>query len=85
MILDRGGRGNGKKKYSFFFEAGSVHQPARGSEMHPDAHYIVIRLSSIMKPEYIAIHTGISKSSVPHTSTKEGTHRRNRQKKREKK
>ena len=36
----------------------------RGSKIHPDIHYIVIRLSSIMKPEDIAIYTGISKPSV---------------------
>jgi len=37
---------------------------ARGSKIHPDVHYIVIRLSSIMKPDDIAIYTGISKQSV---------------------
>jgi hypothetical protein len=37
---------------------------ARGSKIHPDVHYIVIRLSSIMKPEDIAIYTGISQQSV---------------------
>ena len=37
---------------------------ARGSKIHPDVRYIVIRLSSIMKPEDIAIYTGISHKSV---------------------
>ena len=37
---------------------------ARGSKMPPDVQYIVIRLSSIMKPENIAIYTGISRQSV---------------------
>jgi hypothetical protein len=39
---------------------------ARGSKIHPDVHYIVIRLSSIMKPRDIAIYTGISQQSVVH-------------------
>jgi hypothetical protein len=39
---------------------------ARGSKIHPDVHYIVIRLSSIMKPGDIAIYTGISQQSVLH-------------------
>lgn len=42
----------------------SVTAMARGSKIHPDVHYIVIRLSSIMKPDDIAIYTGISKQSV---------------------
>jgi hypothetical protein len=37
---------------------------ARGSKIHPDVHYIVIWLSSIMKPEDIAIYAGISHQSV---------------------
>lgn len=37
---------------------------ARGSKIHPDVRYIVIRLSSIMKPEDIAVYTGISQQSV---------------------
>jgi transcription initiation factor IIE alpha subunit len=37
---------------------------ARGNKIHPDVHYIVIRLSSIMKPRDIAIYTGISQQSV---------------------
>ena len=37
---------------------------ARGSKIHPNVHYIVIRLSSIMKPEDIAIYAGISHQSV---------------------
>lgn len=37
---------------------------ARGSKIHPDVRYIVIRLSSIMKPENIAVYTGISQQSV---------------------
>ena len=39
---------------------------ARGSKISPDVHYIVVRLSSIMKPEDIAIYTGISRQSVLH-------------------
>ena len=38
----------------------------RSSKIHPDVHYIVIRLSSIMNPENIAIYTGISQQSVLH-------------------
>lgn len=37
---------------------------ARGSKIPSDVQYIVIRLSSIMKPEDIAIYTGISRQSV---------------------
>ena len=39
---------------------------ACGSKIHPDVHYIVIQLSSIMKPEGIAIYAGIFKQSVFH-------------------
>jgi CRP-like cAMP-binding protein len=35
-----------------------------GDKISPDVHYIVIRLSSIMKPGDIAIYTGISQNSV---------------------
>ena len=37
---------------------------ARGNKIPPDVHYIVIRLSSIMKPDDIAIYTGISQRAV---------------------
>ena len=37
---------------------------ARDSKIHPDVHYTVIRLFSIMKSEDIAIYTGISQQSV---------------------
>ena len=36
----------------------------RGSKIPLDVHYIVIRLSSIMKPHDIAIYTGISQRAV---------------------
>ena len=39
---------------------------ACGSKTPPDVQYIVIWLSSIMKPEDIAIYTGISWQSVLH-------------------
>jgi hypothetical protein len=35
-----------------------------GSEVTLEVHYIVIQLSSIMKPDDIAIYTGISPRSV---------------------
>jgi hypothetical protein len=37
---------------------------ARGSKIPLEVHYIVIRLSSIMKPDDIAIYTGISPRAV---------------------
>ena len=36
------------------------------SKIYPDVHYIVIQLSSIMKPKDISIYTGISQQSVLH-------------------
>jgi hypothetical protein len=73
VILDRGGKSK-ISGFTFFFEAIAtvaamrqhcfITTMARGSKIHPDIHYIVIRLSSIMKPKDISIYTGISQQSV---------------------